>query len=156
MHKLNGKPVQSAAPPAGRPKRYVDPVRAQWRRDLQAARDALIDRPQREARLLARVEQWLAGVEVERLGFFWPTRAEPDLAALVGRWLHGRPSRRASLPVIGVDSSMSSALPAGMPSKMSVTTTSAKPLSTMRCAVVEPTNPPPTTVTFFRIRNSPE
>jgi len=100
MHKLNGKPVQSAAPPAGRPKRYVDPVRAQWRRDLQAARDALIDRPQREARLLARVEQWLAGVEVERLGFFWPTRAEPDLAALVGRWLHGRPSRRASLPVI--------------------------------------------------------
>ncbi len=46
---------------------------------------------------------------------------------------------------------MSSALPAGGPSKMSVSTTSASSMSTMRCAVVDPTNPPPTTVTFLRI-----
>src|SRR5882762_8853852 len=46
---------------------------------------------------------------------------------------------------------MSSALPAGGPSKISVKTTSANSLSTIRCAVVEPTKPPPTTVTFFRI-----
>src|SRR5580698_7141921 len=44
---------------------------------------------------------------------------------------------------------MSSALPAGGPSRISVNTTSANSRSTMRCAVVEPTNPPPTTVTFF-------
>src|SRR6266568_835818 len=44
---------------------------------------------------------------------------------------------------------MSSALPAGGPSKISVNTTSASSRSTMRCAVVDPTNPPPTTVTFF-------
>src|ERR1700753_2287538 len=46
---------------------------------------------------------------------------------------------------------MSSALPAGGPSRISVNTTSASSMSTMRCAVVEPTNPPPTTVTFFRL-----
>src|SRR4029077_8154969 len=40
---------------------------------------------------------------------------------------------------------------AGGPSKMSVNTTSASSMSAMRCAVVEPTNPPPTTVTFFRL-----
>ena len=83
-----------------RPKRFVDPVRAQWRRDLRAARDALTDRPQREARLLARVEQWLNTVDVRRLAFFWPTRGEPDLAALVARWLKADPSRSAALPVI--------------------------------------------------------
>src|SRR6266566_4670452 len=44
---------------------------------------------------------------------------------------------------------MSSALPAGGPSRMSVSTTSASSISTIRCAVVDPTNPPPSTVTFF-------
>ena len=57
----------------------------------------------------------------------------------------------SSDPVIGVDSVISSALPAGGPSRISVNTTSASSRSTIRCAVVEPTNPPPTTVTFFRI-----
>src|ERR1700738_376229 len=61
------------------------------------------------------------------------------------------PVTRASDPVIGVDSSISSPLPAGGPSRISVSTTSASSISTMRCAVVDPTNPPPTTVTFFRI-----
>src|SRR5580704_16733095 len=56
--------------------------------------------------------------------------------------------------MIGVDSSRSKALPAGTPSRISVITTSARPRSTTRCAVVEPTNPPPTTVTFFRIPSS--
>lgn len=97
---MHEEPVESAAPPAARPKRYVDPARAQWRRELQAAREALPDRPAREARLLARVEQWLAGEPARELGFFWPTRAEPDLSALVTRWLQAGPSRRAALPVI--------------------------------------------------------
>jgi 5-formyltetrahydrofolate cyclo-ligase len=99
MIEMNANPPGSG-PPAGRPKRYVDPVRAQWRRDLRAARDALPDRAEREARLLARVEQWLQSAAVSRLGFFWPTRGEPDLAALVGRWLRADASRVASLPVI--------------------------------------------------------
>src|SRR5712664_1833300 len=59
------------------------------------------------------------------------------------------PVARESVRVIGPDSVMSSALPAGGPSKMSVSTTSASSRSTIRCAVVDPTKPPPTTVTFF-------
>src|SRR5580658_6851820 len=55
---------------------------------------------------------------------------------------------------MGADSNISSALPAGTPSKMSVNTTSARPASRILCAVVDPTNPPPTTVTFFRIRDA--
>ena len=98
MMEMNGNTEPSE--PAARTKRYVDPVRKQWRRDLRAARDALTDRAAREARLVARVEQWLATVEVERIGFFWPTRAEPDLAAVVARWLEGDPGRCAALPVI--------------------------------------------------------
>src|ERR1700726_659071 len=62
------------------------------------------------------------------------------------------PFTLASERVTAADSSMSSALPAGEPSRISVSTTSARPLSTIRCAVVEPTNPPPTTVTFLRIQ----
>src|SRR5215471_14312535 len=57
--------------------------------------------------------------------------------------------------VIGVASTISSALPAGGPSRMSVRITSANSMSTIRCAVVEPTNPLPTTVTFFLLIFSP-
>jgi len=99
MSEMKGKPTASG-PPGGRPKRYVDPVRAQWRRDLRAARDALTDRTQREAGLLARLEQWLDTAGASRLAFFWPTRAEPDLSALVGRWLQADPSRIAAPAVI--------------------------------------------------------
>src|SRR5882672_11348223 len=59
------------------------------------------------------------------------------------------PTARESVRVIGPDSIISRALPAGGPSKMSVSTTSASSRSTIRCAVVDPTKPPPTTVTFF-------
>jgi 5-formyltetrahydrofolate cyclo-ligase len=96
---MKANPTDSV-PPAPRPKRYVDPVRARWRRDLRAARDALTDRPERESRLLARVEEWLNTVNANRLGFFWPTRGEPDLSALVGRWMQADASRVAALPVI--------------------------------------------------------
>src|SRR5690348_2098748 len=61
------------------------------------------------------------------------------------------PCAWASERMIGVDSSKSRAFPAGTPSRISVMTTSASPRSTIRCAVVEPTNPPPTTVTFLRM-----
>jgi 5-formyltetrahydrofolate cyclo-ligase len=92
----SGGPAGQTAPP----RRYVDPVRARWRRELRAAREAMDDRAAREAQLVQRVERWLAAVPVRRLGFFWPTRAEPDLAPLVQRWLAQDPARVASLPVI--------------------------------------------------------
>jgi 5-formyltetrahydrofolate cyclo-ligase len=96
---MNGTPGDSQ-PLAPRPKRFVDPVRAQWRRELRAARDALVDRSERERRLLEAVERWLTTQPVHRLGFFWPTRGEPDLADLVARWLRADPERAAALPVI--------------------------------------------------------
>jgi 5-formyltetrahydrofolate cyclo-ligase len=99
MIEKHAKPAEPSSAPT-RPKRYVDPVRAQWRRDLREARDRLADRSEREALLLARVEQWLHTVEVSRLAFFWPTRGEPDLSGLVQRWLHGGPQRIAALPVM--------------------------------------------------------
>jgi len=45
MIENEGKPAR-IGPPAARPKRYVDPLRAQWRRELRAARYALADRTQ--------------------------------------------------------------------------------------------------------------
>ena len=50
---------------------------------------------------------------------------------------------------IGAASQISRALPAGTPSRTSTITTSASSFSTMRKAVVAPTLPAPTTVTFF-------
>jgi hypothetical protein len=47
--------------------------------------------------------------------------------------------------------SLSTALPAGTPSRISVSATSARPRSIIRYAIIEPTNPPPTTVTLLRI-----
>src|SRR5438445_12495640 len=44
----------------------------------------------------------------------------------------------------------SNALPCGIPSAMSSSTTSYRPLSTRRCAVVPPTLPAPITVIFSR------
>jgi 5-formyltetrahydrofolate cyclo-ligase len=85
----NAKSSESAL----RSERHVDPVRAQWRRELRAARSALTDRSPRQARLSSRIEQWLATVDIQRLGFFWPTRGEPDLAALIGAG--SRRTRRA-------------------------------------------------------------
>jgi len=84
-------------------KRYVDPVRAQWRRELRAARAAMPDRAARERSLAEHVWLWLAQARVQRLGFFWPTRAEPDLAPLIERWLAQDCTRQAALPVIEAD-----------------------------------------------------
>src|SRR3989344_9125787 len=52
---------------------------------------------------------------------------------------------------VGADSARSKPLPCGKPSMMSVNPTSQSSLSASRCAVVPPTIPAPTTVTFFRI-----
>src|SRR3990170_163208 len=58
-------------------------------------------------------------------------------------------------PITGPASIISSALPWGMPSVISTSTTSASCASTIRCARVAPTLPAPTTVTFFLIYPPP-
>src|SRR5574338_1194969 len=57
---------------------------------------------------------------------------------------------RASCPTTGAASARSSPLPCGSPSTMSTRTTSARPASAIRWAVVAPTLPAPTTVTLLR------
>jgi hypothetical protein len=52
---------------------------------------------------------------------------------------------------MGMASSRSSALPWGMPSAMSMRTTSASSLAAIQCAAVAPTLPAPTILTFFRM-----
>src|SRR4051794_4785539 len=52
---------------------------------------------------------------------------------------------------IGMASSRSSALPWGMPSAASISTTSASSLAAVQCAAVAPTLPAPTMVTFLRM-----
>src|SRR5881397_3624535 len=60
-----------------------------------------------------------------------------------------------SNPSTGDDSFMSSARPWGSPSMMSISTTSsARPFCTTRMAVVAPTNPLPTMVTFIVVISS--
>src|SRR5688572_3079564 len=58
--------------------------------------------------------------------------------------------RRASWPTTGAASARSRPLPWGRPSTMSTSTTSARPDSAMRWAVVAPTLPAPMTVTLLR------
>ena len=60
----------------------------------------------------------------------------------------------ASLPTTGPDSSMSNAFPWGRSSTTSTRTTSAYPSPWILWAVVAPTFPAPTTVTFLRMRIS--
>src|SRR6266545_1961862 len=57
---------------------------------------------------------------------------------------------RASWPTTGAASARSRPLPWGRPSTMSTRTTSARPASAMRWAVVAPTFPAPMTVTLLR------
>src|ERR1700750_2418064 len=52
---------------------------------------------------------------------------------------------------MGMASSRSSALPWGMPSTTSISTTSASSLAAIQCAAFAPTFPAPTTVTFLRM-----
>lgn len=84
---------------APRPPR-ADPVRAAARRELRALREALPDREERERRLAGHVAAWLTASGLQSIGFYWPTRAEPDLSAAIARWLAQDPARVAALPVI--------------------------------------------------------
>src|ERR1700728_3411175 len=58
---------------------------------------------------------------------------------------------RTSYPSTGADSSISSPLPCGTPSTTSTRTTSANSFAAIFWAVLAPTLPAPTTVTFLRI-----
>lgn len=67
---------------------------------LIQTRAALVDREQREAALQQRVRDWLRQADVHALGFYFPTRGEPDLRPVIADWLAFDAARTAALPVM--------------------------------------------------------
>jgi 5-formyltetrahydrofolate cyclo-ligase len=59
--------------------------------------------PDREARsrlLCDRLLRWLRTMPLQRLAFYWPVRAEPDITPAVITWLAEAAGRTAALPVV--------------------------------------------------------
>jgi 5-formyltetrahydrofolate cyclo-ligase len=77
-----------------------DGQRQELRSRLLAARAALPDRGERGSVLANRVARWLNTMPLARLAFYWPVRGEPDLSAVVARWLAADSARHAALPVV--------------------------------------------------------
>lgn len=88
-------------PPPSAPKPPpADPKRGALRARLIAARLELADRDVRSRVVADRLLRWLRTMPVQRLAFYWPTRAEPEVTQAVLTWLAENPTRLASLPVI--------------------------------------------------------
>jgi len=77
-----------------------DPKRGALRARLLAARLELPDREARSRMLCDRLLRWLRTMPVQRLAFYWPTRAEPEVTAAITTWLAEDPARSAALPVV--------------------------------------------------------
>lgn len=77
-----------------------DPRRGALRARLLAARLELPDREARSRMLCDRLLRWLRTMPVQRLAFYWPTRAEPEVTAAITTWLAEDPARGAALPVV--------------------------------------------------------
>jgi 5,10-methenyltetrahydrofolate synthetase len=77
-----------------------DSRRGVMRAKLLAARLELADRDVRSRVLSDRLLRWLRTMPLQRLAFYWPTRAEPDVSAAITTWLAEDPGRGASLPVV--------------------------------------------------------
>ena len=57
-------------------------------------------RAQLTLRIARHLDELVARLQPDTLGFCWPYRAEPDLRDWVQGWLAARPGRAASLPVV--------------------------------------------------------
>ena len=67
------------APPAARRTQPEDPRRGALRAKLLAARFELADRDTRSRILCDRLLRWLRTMPLQRLAFYWPIKAEPDV-----------------------------------------------------------------------------
>ena len=77
----------------------------QAERKLQRARlietrAALVNRERLEAALQRRVADWLLHADMHAVGFYFPTRGEPDLRQVMAQWLAFDQRRVAALPVM--------------------------------------------------------
>lgn len=70
------------------------------RRQLQAERQALLDRHQRSVHLQEVLRVWLIGRRERTIGAYWPIKGEFDALPALYRWSEADPGRRIGLPVV--------------------------------------------------------
>ena len=70
------------------------------RRQLQAERQALVDRHQRAVHLQEVLRVWLVGRRETSIGAYWPIKGEFDALPALYRWSEAEPTRRIGLPVM--------------------------------------------------------
>ena len=70
------------------------------RKQLQAERQALVDRHQRSVHLQEVLRVWLVGRRESSIGAYWPIKGEFDALPALYRWSEADEQRRIGLPVI--------------------------------------------------------
>lgn len=70
------------------------------RRQLQAERQAMVDRHQRSVHLQEVLRVWLVTRPESTIGAYWPIKGEFDALPALFRWTEADPARRIGLPVI--------------------------------------------------------
>ena len=70
------------------------------RKQLQAERQAMVDRHQRSVHLQEVLRVWLVGRGDKTIGAYWPIKGEFDALPALYRWSEADDSRRIGLPVI--------------------------------------------------------
>jgi 5-formyltetrahydrofolate cyclo-ligase len=73
------------------------------RRQLQAERQAMIDRHARSVQLQEVLRVWLVSRPERSIGAYWPIKGEFDALPALFRWSEGEDGRRIGLPVINRD-----------------------------------------------------
>ena len=89
-------------PPTPETTRPDDPARAEQRRKLISARQALPDRLERAVALQSVLRVWLVGRKERSIGAYWPIKGEFDPLPALYRWSEGGVDgspRRIGLPV---------------------------------------------------------
>ena len=74
--------------------------KALLRKQLQAERQALVDRHQRAAQLQEVLRVWLVARPERQIGAYWPIKGEFDALPALFRWSEAEGVRRIGLPVI--------------------------------------------------------
>ena len=70
------------------------------RKQLQAERQAMVDRHQRSVHLQEVLRVWLVGRRESSIGAYWPIKGEFDALPALYRWSEADEQRRIGLPVI--------------------------------------------------------
>ena len=74
--------------------------KAVLRKQLQAERQAMVDRHQRAVHLQEVLRVWLVSRPECTIGAYWPIKGEFDALPALFRWTEGQADRRIGLPVI--------------------------------------------------------